>query len=426
MTSPRPSAPVLTLGNVAFALGLGAFAPLLALLPGTLRLLAFVPLALLATRPGPASVRLALPVLAIELTVLCVVRLAGWWRCDVACQGGGHYQQLAGVSVVWPALAAYAVLAVLAIRDAQRGAWCPWLVRLVWLYAGGSLFFLWVSQRLGLVCPFCLTIHGTMAMALICARPLPAGMRWWDLARWLGLGFLLLNLAFHHQVVPDVEPARPSSGSDDGMGGFMGAPRPDGQAAAARASAAYRAADTGRIMGDAGARWRIELVIDPHCQTCAEEHAPLLAAFKPLLARVTPPVAVVTRLLTRPSDPSGADLVRHLLAAAALGSGRFQPLLSVVLGAPAGIGFAGMRSRIAEIDDPDAIAAALVRDQAAIQQLLADDAARLRALGAVGATPQVILVDGASGPSATSVVKRWSGQVDAPTVAAEIAALLAH
>ena len=37
-----------------------------------------------------------------------------------------------------------------------------------------------------------------------------------------------------------------------------------------------------------------------------------------------------------------------------------------------------------------------------------------------------ILVDGASGPSATSVVKRWSGQVDAPTVAAEIAALLAH
>ena len=55
----------------------------------------------------PIAIAASLPL------VLTAVRLAGWWPCDVACQGGGFYQRVLGIDVLWAALLGYGLLAAL-------------------------------------------------------------------------------------------------------------------------------------------------------------------------------------------------------------------------------------------------------------------------------------------------------------------------
>ncbi len=357
--------------------------------------------------------------LALELVVLCLLRLLGAWPCDTGCQGGGFYQRLGGVPVVVPATFAYALLAALALRDWRRGAPGRAHARLACALAGGSLFFLWIAGELDLACPFCRAIHLTMLIAAGCSPPPPGADRvpsWRAAAAWVAAGFLALNLAFHHQVVAD-GPVAP--------GAAAGAP-PGTAQAGLRGGAEYRQIDAGRSAGPQDARYRVLLVVDPHCRACAEEYGPLLAALTPLSAGAQPRLAISTQFLSRASDAGSADLVTHLLATALLGAGRFRPVMAAVLGAPAGSTFAALRSRIAEVDDPDAIAAAAQRAEDAIALVVQDDAHRLAALSGRAVspiTPQVLLVENAPG-HAMRLVRRWLGALDGEALVGEIAALV--
>ena len=357
--------------------------------------------------------------LALQLVALCLLRLLGAWPCDTACQGGGYYQRLAGVPVETAGLAAYALLAALALRDLRRGAPSPALSRYAWLLAGGSLFFLWISAQLGLACPFCRAVHATMLVAAASLPPPPgaAGARRWCAALlWLAAGVLLLNLAYHHRAVPDAVFALPP-----------GAPG-DPAAAALRAGADYHTIDRGRSTGPDQARYRMVVVVDPHCRACAEEYGPLLAALTPLCTGPQPRLALATQFLVRASDASSADLARHLLATALLAPHRFRTVLRVVLGAPAGSGFAALSARIAEVDDPAEIAAAAARASAAIDLVRADDDARLALFSGrapVAVTPQLLLVEQVPG-APPRLLRRWQGALDGEALAGEISTLIAH
>ena len=87
----------------------------------------------------------------------------------------------------------YATLAVLATRDAKRGGWCPWTVRLSWFLAGVSLFFYCLSASLGISCVFCNICHLLTVILVVTVRPFPTGVRWWHAAFWLMIGMLVLT-----------------------------------------------------------------------------------------------------------------------------------------------------------------------------------------------------------------------------------------
>jgi hypothetical protein len=409
---PAALAIAIALAGLPWALALAPLAPLPGLLP--------IALAALALCAGGA--RRCPPwlttVLALELVALCLLRLLGAWPCDTACQGGGYYQHLGPLPVVALALIAYAAFAALAARDLRRRTRSPTLSRAAYALAGGSLFFLCIAAALGLACPFCRAVHGTMLIAAA-STPLPPGRTgapsWRSAAGWVVAGFLLLNLAFHHQAVAD-GPGAPGPGAG----------APVGLQGALRAGAEYRQIDAGRSLGPATAPYRVLLVVDPHCRACAEEHGPLLAALAPLCAGADARLAISTQFLSRASDGGSADLVRHLLASALLGEHHFRAVLSVALGSPAGSGFAALSGRIAEVDDPAAISAAALRAQDAIALVVHDDDARLAALSGrtvSPVTPQVLLLDSAPG-APPRLLRRWLGALDGEALASEIAALI--
>lgn len=405
-------------GAAAFALASGALPVAAALLlppRGGMLLTALAALALItgaARRLPPWQPAL----LALQLVALCLLRLLGAWPCDTLCQGGGHYQQLGPLPVLGLALGAYALLAALALRDLRRGAPSAAGGRLAALLAGGSLFYLGIADQLAIACPFCHAVHFTVLVAAASSPPPPGalGARSWPAAAgWCAAGFLVLNLAFHHQAVADGPlPPGPGAPPAAAQGGLREAPE-------------YRQIAAGRSAGPEDARFRVLLVVDPHCRACAEEYGPLLAALTPLSAGARPLLAISTQFLIRAGDPAAADLAAHLLATALLGGSRFRAVLAVALGASAGTGFAALRSRIAEVDDPAAIAAAAGRAQAAIALVMQDDALRLAALSGrtpSPITPQVLLVENAPGLPAR-LVRRWQGTLEAEALAGEIAAL---
>lgn len=305
------------------------------------------------------------------------------WPCAIACQGGGHYQRLWGVPVWIAAVVLMAGVAVCAAaarrmpagpRRAGAGLAAGALAAVA---AGGALYFLWVSWRLGLVCPYCLAVHAgvlaTAALALAAAPPqLPLA----------GLAFLGLHFAFHPAVIED-GPAPPAAPPADApaIGAFL-APRPE----APPPAVLDPRIDALRREGSPDSPFVLEAAIDLHCPHCAAAHGPLMAALRERIAAGR--VEVVLRFLTRRSAPSGRELAGHALATG--DPARTRLLLSLLLGTPEGRGWAAVRSRVAELADPAAIEAAYAADRAAIEGLLDADNARLRELGA-RSTPFIAL-----------------------------------
>jgi hypothetical protein len=302
-------------------------------------------------------------VLALLATAIAALRFGDvLWPCPVACQGGGHYQRLFGIPSHVLALAGLIPLAVLAW---WRPAWAAWWA---WVLAGGAVFYLAVSWRLGLLCPYCLAAHTAIlatALALWPPRPLLAA-----------LGFLVLHFAYHPQVVLD----GPAASGDPAVAAFLG-----GGPQVAAVQPVPERLDALRRIGDAGAPVVVEAAIDLHCPHCAATHGPLLEALRPRLGRE---VQLVLRFMTRRSDPSGRELAEHVLAADA--PARAQLAIGLLLGTPEGRGWAGVRSRVAEVLDPAALEAVRTREAAGIAALLDADARRLRELRA-SATPFIVV-----------------------------------
>ncbi len=314
-----------------------------------------------------------LPWLALATALIASTRFFGdaIWPCPVSCQGGAHYQQLFGVPVQVPAVLALVAVAGLAWWRSAAAA------GLAWAAAGASLYFLWVAWQLGLRCPYCLTVHAGVLLTAAAA----AGRPWLPRLLCAVLVFLGLHLAFHPQVIrdgPEVADAVPPADPD--LGAFLAKPP------VARPGVVDPAIDALRRQGSAQAAYILEVAIDLHCPRCAELAGPFDRTLKQAIDQGR--VEVVHRFLTRRSAPSGRDLARHLLAAADPAQARL--LTRVLLGTPEGLDWAAVRSRVAEVLDPTGLEATLAGRGAAIDALLAADAARLQALRVL-ATPTAVM-----------------------------------
>jgi len=340
-----------------------------------------------------------LPWLALATALVAATRFFGdaVWPCPVSCQGGGHYQRLWGVPVHVPAVAALLAVAVLGWLRRREAAW------LAWAAAGGSLFFLWVAWMLALRCPYCFTVHA----GVLLTAALAAGRPWLPRLALAALAFFGLHFAFQPTVVVDgpetpAVPVKPVVPETPAIGKFLGTAKPP----------TVRTIDPGldllRRQGSAQAAYVLELAIDLHCPHCAAAQGPLMDALRTRLDRGF--VEVVHRFLTRKSDPSGRDLLRHVLAAG--DPVQAGLLTSLLLGTPEGRGWAEVRPRVAELADPGVIEATLARRGAAVEALLDADGARLRELRARG-TPFAAL-----SRRNGELIMRWDDRAFAPQVIA--------
>ena len=317
------------------------------------------------------------PALALALPVLVAVRLAGWWPCDVACQGGGWYRSLGGFEVLWGALAAYALLCALALRAVLQPAAAQDALRaLLGLLAGVSAFFLLMSAALGLLCPFCLTVHGLVVLLAILLRA-----RWWP---WLLLGILGANAAYHHGPVRDqVEPTA--------------------AVATSPADPAAATMDANRRRGPVDAPLRLEAVLDLQCPHCAESWSGIARAAAPAIQAGR--LRLTLRLVQRRSEPASRDLARWAFAAAAAGPAAHGRYIIALLGVRSGLGTDEIRR--AHGEDLVGLDDVLTRHGPAIEALVDADQARIAQLGLRGATPLLVLTDRDGRERG-----RWAGAVD--------------
>ncbi|TVR40139.1 MAG: hypothetical protein EA402_14080 [Planctomycetota bacterium] len=233
--------------------------------PATLGLSALV-LLLIAiwTINQPQSWKLAIPILFLAALVAPMISLEALWPCGLACQGALHYSSFAGVPVWALGLLTYSITFFLLLAglrgDQQRFRLAGGI--LLALCAGGSLWYLWLSWQLELLCNHCLALHTLALAAMICAVRLLSFER---LLTLVALGFFALHMVFHHQPVVDAAPvAAPISEQ-----------RADPEVAAAM-SAAMR-------IGEAQAEIELHLVLDPICPHCRSVWRQLAEGLGPLI-----------------------------------------------------------------------------------------------------------------------------------------------
>ena len=325
--------------------------------------------------------RVLLLLIGVVLVGMDLSRLTGLWPCDIACQGGAHYQTLFGVSVTWPALFAHALLACLAWIDVRRGRSNLWTVRLVHVLVGVAVFFLIIARELDLSCIYCLAVHWLTFLAFFLTVPFMTRR----VSLWLPIaGWLITNALFHHGPVADV--AAPS---------------------AATAAMSSLEADRGRTYGVKTAPWQLDLTIELTCRSCAEQYRPLMDALRPQIAAGR--VKIVVHHQVRPSQAASRPAAMLALAAAAMGE--HASAMEVLLGTNPDAGFDGLKARLGEVIDPVRLNAVLSAQMAAIEALLADDQKRFGKLRA----PSAVLLNTADGTS-----KAWAGDLPLPAILAAL------
>ena len=298
--------------------------------------------------------------------VLTAIRLAGWWPCDVACQGGGFYQRLGGVDVLWPALIGYLTLGGLALFDGfRRPRWSATTCLVAGLLGGASLFYLWIAWSLELLCPFCLTLHGLVLLVVLTVAPDAALAA----ATGLVLGALGLNAAFHHRVQADVVEEAAEGEREAGSAGT-------GMAITA---------DANRIRGSSTAAITVEYGYALQCSHCAQQHGPLLDALGPALRAGT--IRLVLRPVVRPADAGSVWLARWAFAAAATSPAALDRYLLERLDTRAALSRTELLTLGGDLPALDAAAA-----DGRFDALVEADQVRLKQLGYKGATPFVALV----------------------------------
>lgn len=246
-----------------------------------------------------------------------IVRLTGWWPCETACQGGGRYQTILGLSVLWPALVVYGLLAGSMLRDAWRGGawrdddrrvWSRATCALAGLAAGGALFYLYVAWSLSLVCTYCLGVHLVSVVLLFAVASDAVGTALLALL----LGALTLNAVFHHRVEADVVEQPATQGMPPPVTGIVGPTTAAGSTTGA--NPVTLRADANRTRGTADAPLTVEYGYSLQCSHCAEQHGPLLATLAPAVADGR--IRLVLRPVVRPSDPGSRWLALWSFAAA--------------------------------------------------------------------------------------------------------------
>lgn len=332
--------------------------------------------------------RILLLVIALILTGLDLSRLTGLWPCDIACQGGAHYQTLFGVSIIWFAMLTHGILSGLTWYDVRRGRANLWTVRLVHVLLGVSFFFLLVARGLGLSCTYCLLVHWLTILAFFLVLPFTTR----HVSLWLPIiGWLVMNALFHHTPVADVTTTTTTTTT---------------QVEAVASSPA----DRGRTYGETSAPRTLEVVIDLTCRHCAEQYRPLMEALKPALAAKR--VRIIVRHLVRPSQAASGPAAELALAAAAIQE--HMAAMEILLGSNPDAGLAGLKARLGEVIDPVKLDDVLSKDRAAITALLNDDQQRIKQLGIGPRTPSAVLIEDGK------VTKTWSSDLPIPAIVAAL------
>lgn len=331
------------------------------------------------------AVRWLTLVLALALPGLVAIRLAGWWPCDVACQGGGVYQRLAGIDVLWGALVAYLALAALTVRTtfwpetSQAG-----LRVFSGALCGVSAFYLLISAALGVLCPFCLTIHGLMLVLAVLVRA-----QVWP---WLAIGLLVTNAAYHHGPIRDqvVSPTAAMTAAPDAFATAM---------------------DANRSRGLASAPLQLDVVLDLQCPHCAATWSGLAAAIAPAIQAGR--LRMTMRLVERRSEPASRDLARWAFAAAGRSPAAHGRYIISLLGARSGLHADELRA--AHADELTGLDDLIGQHPGSVESLVDADQAIIAKLGLRGATPLIVLSD-RSGQERG----RWSGTFDPQQVGAAV------
>jgi len=262
---------------------------------------------------------------------------------------------------------------------------------------GASLFYVWLLLDLGVTCRHCLSIHlGVAALALTWWRHQTIG--YFQSFQALALGFLFLHLVLVPR--PWVQSGPPST-TVVGLNADQQEQR--------------NRIESNRRLGDANAPWRLDVLLDFHCPHCARLHGPL---WNGLRSQAGERLSVVPRLRVSAHDNSSAELSRYALAAASVDADSFLVYLASALGSRDGDGYAALRPRLSEVLDTALIEARVINHSAAITAILTDDALALAEEKAGQQTPQILLVDRASG----EVRQRWEGEIDVATVLAALRA----
>lgn len=316
-------------------------------------------------------IRIGIAVAASLPLVLTAVRLAGWWPCDVACQGGGFYQRVLGIDVLWAALLGYGMLAALVWHAALRRLhWSAATGATAGLLAGTSLFYLGVAWQLDIVCPFCLTVHGVMLAVLLAVAGDAAG----PTAICLLLGLLGTNAVFHHTAVADVVAAS-----------VVAPVQSTGNPGALTAANRVALADANRSLGQAAAPITVEYAFSLQCSHCAEQHQPLLDALAPAIAAGR--VRLIMRPVVRPADAGSQWLAAWAFAAAEQSPEQFTTFVTKYLSTRGGLTRDELLTLGDDLPARDAAAGGGIFDH-----LITSDQQTLRTLGYHGATPFVAVV----------------------------------
>ena len=362
-----------------------------------------------------------MPVVVATLLVV-QPRLTWLWPCDVGCGGGGAYATLGPLPTALLGLAASLVLPLGLIgerwRDRRHGAAAPggdaaaapvlqqaptWSYLWSWFMIGGSLYFIAVALRLHLYCNQCGAFHtATLAVIIPLLHRRPA---WWHPLLALAAGAGLMVALYGVQLRYDV----------------MAPPtltRVDQPAADAQEERWMRSADAGRHWGRASAPLTLELALDYQCPHCAASFDVLMAGLDPRIA--ADQVQVVVRSVVRPSEAASTALAHWSFAASARGEHRrfVRNLLGSRPGATALDIVHGPASE--DIDLPQLVQD-VAQHAASCQALTRQDQQRLAALGYLGQTPFVVLLDHDG-----IILARWSVVIGSDVDAAIAANLGKH
>jgi len=280
------------------------------------------------------------------------------------------------VPVLWLAMPAYLAAAWVMWAPASAGApgrlQPALLSRLAavapWLLAGSSIYFLWLSWHLSVLCTHCLAIHVLVLAAVLPGARLPGS---WS-ARLACVVIAGLGL-YAVQHPPDGQAIDIGVDQHLGQGDWSAGELAD-----------LLAADRGRRHGSPEAPLRVELVVDFTCPHCAAVWPDLNRDLFSLADAGR--VQVVVRPTAGPHHPTAQRLA--LLAHAAAIAGRQRGFLLVAVGQKEGL----------PPNLPDQVQAgdlvALVDGVSArpLARLYALDQAQVRRWGAhVGDTPQVLV-----------------------------------
>ena len=316
----------------------------------------------------------------------CVVILVGWWEwlwpCPITCAGGDAYAELLGMPIQAISASMLGLAAVIAFSQAHRTQIQGPAELIAWAAVGGTVYYLFLSLTLGLVCSHCLAVH-TVVLCLIGPLLAGSGLRSGSRLATVVVAALSLHALYHpvgERSTAASLPAGELSIEDQRIISQM---------------------DLGRRYGDPQAPVRVVLMVNMHCSVCKTTFLPVVQGLK------TPIANGQVHLVIR-HDYQADGLTRQrltVLAAAAAADGHYLEFLTEYLGSPSG--------------PPETIDASLAlrwqhlpaiadRFPTAIQAFLNTDREQLRKLGVTTGGGHLLVMPARSPRD----LKEWSGHGD--------------